>query len=90
MKSDDPIEAGSSSSYVRGSCTDSTWRSSYCPNFCVDANAPRMDDTAGGEGMAKCPNTDIDMYYCVDFDQSAVNCTTQQNVIVFQGKFTII
>lgn len=38
--------------------------------------------------MAKCPDTIIDMYYCVDFDMSAVNCTTQQNVIKFEGKPT--
>jgi hypothetical protein len=88
MQSNDSIEAQSFSSYVRGSCTDQTWRSSYCPNFCVNANAPYSDDTAGGEGMAKCPNTTIDMYYCVDFDQSAVNCETRQNVVIFQGKST--
>jgi hypothetical protein len=88
MKSNNPLAASSSSTYVRGSCTDQTWRSSFCPNFCVNPNAPFQDDIAGGEGMARCPDTTIDMYYGVDFDTSAVNCTSQQNVIKFEGKPT--
>lgn len=80
------IASDSESSYVRGSCTDQTWRSSFCPNFCVNSDAPYLDDTAGGEGMAKCPNSDAGSYYCVDFDQSAVNCTTGAHVIKFQGE----
>ncbi len=29
-------DPNSQSTYVRGSCTDPTWRSSACPSFCID------------------------------------------------------
>jgi hypothetical protein len=67
--------------YDRGSCTDKTWRSSQCPNFCV--NPAHNDALDGGIGIAKCPGNK-DMYYCMDgwpFD-----CGTGDNVLSFQGK----
>lgn len=80
MRNNDTIDANSQNTYVRGSCTDSTWKSSYCPSFC-EGNA------SGGEGMAKCSNVGtLDMYYCIDSSDGDVNCTAQQNVVVFPGK----
>ena len=66
--------------YDRGSCTDKSWRSSQCPNFCV--NAAHGDTLNGGIGIAKCPGPK-DMYYCMDgfpFD-----CTSGDNVLSFAG-----
>ena len=74
------------SKYVRGSCTDKTWRSSACPAFCLNPNKPNQDLISGGEGMAKCPNTSDDVYYCVDFNQHAVDCSNNQNVLRFPGQ----
>ncbi|KAF2479227.1 hypothetical protein BDY17DRAFT_313780 [Neohortaea acidophila] len=64
--------------YVRGSCTDPTWRSANCPSFCVNPDPPWKDDTAGGEGMALCANT-TNTFYCVDFNEDAVNCAERFN-----------
>src|ERR1700710_1323882 len=61
MRNEETIDANSQNTYVRGSCTDSSWKSSFCPNFCVD---PERDDVAGGEGMGKCLGTSLDMYFC--------------------------
>lgn len=37
--------------------------------------------------MAKCSNVGtLDMYYCIDSSDGDVNCTAQQNVVVFPGK----
>ncbi|CAI6091816.1 unnamed protein product [Clonostachys chloroleuca] len=73
--------------FVRGGCTDKTWRSSSCPSFCVDTN---VDNLAGGMGIAKCPNTSKDMYWCINKNQGSVNCTEQQNVLFFPGTPTVI
>jgi len=66
--------------YDRGSCTDKTWRSGRCPNFCV--NAAHNDTLDGGIGMAKCPGN-LDMYYCMD--GASFNCQTGDNVLSFSG-----
>ncbi|KAF2845744.1 hypothetical protein T440DRAFT_407179 [Plenodomus tracheiphilus IPT5] len=51
------------SRYVRGSCTDQSWDSPHCPNFCI---VPAHDDNfSGGTGVAKCDVTQ-DRYYCLD------------------------
>ncbi|CAG9982936.1 unnamed protein product [Clonostachys byssicola] len=73
--------------FVRGGCTDKTWRSSSCPSFCVDTN---VDNLTGGMGIAKCPNTSKDMYWCINKNQGSVNCTAQQNVLFFPGTPTAI
>lgn len=67
------------STYVRGSCTDKSWRAANCPSFCVNSAAPASDDVSGGEGMALCPNT-TNTYYCIDFNQDAVNCAKLENI----------
>ncbi|KAB5547142.1 hypothetical protein GE09DRAFT_1130082 [Coniochaeta sp. 2T2.1] len=71
--------------FVRGSCTDKTWRSGNCPNFCV--NEAHGDTLDGGIGMAKCPGNK-DMYYCMDgfpFD-----CVKGDNVLSFSGTPTAL
>lgn len=77
----DELQKPDASTYVRGSCTDQTWRSSDCPNFCVNSE---YDDTAGGEGMGKCVGTTAVLFYCID--GQSVNCTTQENVLLFEGR----
>nr|POE66167.1 hypothetical protein CFP56_54429 [Quercus suber] len=45
---------------------------------------PARDDTAGGEGIAKCPDTKFDLYYCIDGAPS--NCSVYENILSFTGK----
>jgi hypothetical protein len=78
----DEIKKPGASRYVRGSCTDKTWRSSNCPSVCVD---PSKDNLAGGEGVAECANSDT-LFYCIDAGQSSVNCDNETNVLIFVGK----
>ena len=66
--------------YVRGSCTDKTWRSGDCPLFCLN---PQYDDVGGGEGIGKCPGEN-QLYYCID--SQPVNCSADKNVLIFEGK----
>lgn len=40
--------SGNYDTYVRGSCTDKTWRSSSCPLYCVSNNR------FGGAGIGQC------------------------------------
>jgi hypothetical protein len=41
--------------------------------------------SCGGQGIEKCPNTDLDMYYCIDHNMGNVNCSAQHQVLIFQG-----
>jgi len=68
--------------YVRGSCTDKTWRDGNCPNFCVNGDAPVNDLLSGGMGMMKCQGTDEQVFYCVDGNMETVDCAAQKNVAV--------
>jgi len=66
--------------YVRGSCTDKTWRSGNCPNFCVNpANNDKLD---GGIGMQQCPGL-LSSFYCMD--GAPFDCKSGENVVSFQG-----
>jgi hypothetical protein len=40
--------------------------------------------------MGKCTGVDVDMYYCIDTNLDKVNCSLQQNVIVFAGSPTAV
>lgn len=71
--------------YARESCTDHTWRSSACPLFCINPDPPNLNNLAGGQGIEKCPNTDLDMYYCIDYNMGNANCSAQQQVLTFKG-----
>lgn len=53
--------------YVRGSCTDQTWRSGACPSYCV--TNPR-----GGAGIGQCPglgDDDTDVLFCTTGSEEA-------------------
>jgi hypothetical protein len=53
--------------------------------FCINPDPPNRDNLAGGQGIEKCPNTDLDMYYCIDHNMGNVNCSAQHQVLIFQG-----
>lgn len=67
--------------WMRSSCTDSTWRSSQCPNFC-QRGPPYNDVLNGTQSMGSCDGDALSTsgYYCVD--SVASNCTTKENVIL--------
>ncbi|KAL3413139.1 hypothetical protein V8F44DRAFT_662560 [Aspergillus fumigatus] len=67
------------------SCTDHTWRSSACPLFCINLDPLNLNNLAGGQGIKKCPNTDLDMYYCIDYNMGNANYSAQQQVLIFKG-----
>ncbi|KAK6844144.1 hypothetical protein PG995_014254 [Apiospora arundinis] len=83
--SGDEIQRPGASLYVRGSCTDKLWRSSSCPNFCVDTAAPNFDFTSGGNGMDRCPSKTEDMYYCINHNVGNVDCEKKLNIVSFRG-----
>lgn len=74
------------STYVRGTCTDKSWRSGNCPNFCVNKQVDRL-----GQGMPieSCDEDDADgdhdVYYCVNKQEKS--CKNEWNVLVFEGEF---
>lgn len=72
---------GAALEFVRGSCTDKTWRSSSCPLFCIDEE---HDNVFGGNSMVKCENTSQDLYYCLNDEESS--CEDHYNVLYFPGK----
>jgi len=78
----DMLKSPGASEYVRGSCTDKTWRSSNCPNVCVD---PKRDFVAGGNGVAACPNS-AEKFYCISGGLGPENCTTNFNIIDFLSR----
>lgn len=82
----DEIQKSGASTYVRGSCTDKTWRSGNCPSVCVD---PDRDDVSGGNGVAKCPNSDTE-FYCISSGLGVANCSTGYQLIDFAGRFSSI
>src|SRR5271168_3571089 len=81
MATGDEAQKPDASLYVRGSCTDQSWKDASCPLFCIGSD----DLLSGGMGIAKCPNTTLDEYYCIDSGDSSVNCAAQFNVFEFPG-----
>lgn len=79
----DELQKPGASEFVRGSCTDDTFRSSSCPSFCTD---PKVDNVAGGMGIGKCPDTEQDLYWCVNVNQDEVSCEKKKGVLFFAGK----
>lgn len=67
--------------YVRGSCTDKTWRSANCPNVCVN---PDRDNTGGGHGLAQCPLSNT-LFYCISTGSGVENCSTGFNLVNLLG-----
>ncbi|PNY24999.1 Uncharacterized protein TCAP_05081 [Tolypocladium capitatum] len=66
------------SAYVRGSCTDKSWRNGACPNFCAD---PATDNVKGGEGMGRCEH-DARLFHCINSKKP--DCDKAENILVFQ------
>jgi len=75
------IHRNDTQTYVRGSCTDESWRSGNCPNFCVQGDDPWYDNMSGGEGMIICPGSTSD-FYCYDYNVGEVSCKDQNNLAV--------
>lgn len=69
--------------FVRGGCTDKEWRSSSCPLFCIN---PKVDNTGGGMGLAKCEDTKQDLYWCINSEQEDVSCEEGTGLIFFPGR----
>lgn len=83
----DELKKPGATEFVRGSCTDKTFRSSACPSFC---STPGQDNVSGGEGIEKCTNTSQDLYWCInqvnfDLQQTEDPCDDQNAVIFFPG-----
>src|SRR5690348_15730855 len=49
MSTGDETQKAGATTFVRGSCTDKTWRSNNCPLFCIN---PTIDFLSGGNGIA--------------------------------------
>src|SRR5271155_4564745 len=81
MATGDEVQKPNASLYVRGSCTDQSWKDASCPLFCI-GNAQLG---SGGVGIAKCPNTALDEYYCIDPEDSSANCIAESDVLLFSG-----
>jgi hypothetical protein len=72
--------------YVRGSCTDESWNSEFCPNFCI---TPSNDDnSSGGQGVEKC-RIARDRYYCINNQTEPLEtseiCSHSANFFEFAG-----
>lgn len=83
MATGDELKKADAHKYVRGSCTDQSWRSSECPEFCID---PNVDNLTGGNAIGKCLGTTQDMYYCIGPGNTDNNCSASQNPLIFQGQ----
>lgn len=71
------------SEFVRGACTDESWRNSNCPLFCIEEG---VDFLGGGNGIAKCDNTSDDSYYCINIRSSGqATCENRGKVLFFPG-----
>jgi hypothetical protein len=84
MATGDELKKPDESLFVRGSCTDQTWRSENCPAVCAQ---PGRDNTGGGNGVASCPNSP-DLFYCISTGLGEQNCSSGFNLIDFGCKST--
>ncbi|KAF7556427.1 hypothetical protein G7Z17_g1409 [Cylindrodendrum hubeiense] len=76
----DEAQSDDATEYVRGSCTDESWESDSCPQFCLTNNE------SGGAGLGKCPSSSKDMYYCTGDDD--YDCDDGDNIVSFAGTAT--
>lgn len=65
--------------YLRGSCTDETWRDPVCPKFCLE------DGTDGNPeyGMIRCENANQEVFLCQTRDGR--NCSDREWLVSFSG-----
>ncbi|KAH6856258.1 hypothetical protein B0I37DRAFT_442955 [Chaetomium sp. MPI-CAGE-AT-0009] len=76
------VKSGASE-FVRGACTDKTWRSSSCPLFCIEEGVDFLD---GGNGVAKCENTADDLYFCINSRSAEeASCEENRKLLYFAG-----
>lgn len=67
--------------YHRASCTDKSWRSGDCPNFCVDSDVDRLDWAVS---MGVCPNSDS-AFFCNRKKGAKSDCQNNKNLVSFSG-----
>ncbi|POR31358.1 Uncharacterized protein TPAR_08408 [Tolypocladium paradoxum] len=79
------IQKPGATTFSRGSCTDRSWRSGACPNFCAD---PEADNVGGGEGMGRCER-DAKLFYCINA-KTKPNCDKMENILIFQVAPSVI
>lgn len=78
--------------YVRGGCTDKTWSSKDCPNFCK--NATNGDNLGiGGMGLGRCDGEgQVNRFYCRNTETAELSdtvlCSSKQYYFEFSGKWT--
>lgn len=90
------------SGYVRGSCTDPTWKSSACPQFCLSRYAPQNSflsgryspadychiEPAGEAGVLKdCLDLNADSWCCLE---SQKTCDCSKGNVTFPGKRSLV
>ncbi|KAL2267154.1 hypothetical protein VTJ83DRAFT_4431 [Remersonia thermophila] len=77
------LQKPGASRYVRGACTDPTWRSSHCPLFCIEEGVDFLD---GGNGIQKCEGRSDDTYYCVNKNSATeASCAEGRKLLFFPG-----
>ncbi|KYK60386.1 hypothetical protein DCS_01523 [Drechmeria coniospora] len=68
--------------YLRGSCTDRSWRSGNCPSFCLQEN---MDNIGAASGVQACPGDYSETrFFCIN--KQADGCRIAGKVLVFPCK----
>jgi hypothetical protein len=76
------------SEYVRGSCTDKTWNSEFCPNVCITPS--NNDNWSGGMGVNKCVG-DKDRYWCINNQTEPLStseiCSSSTYFFEFASKY---
>ncbi|PGH06137.1 hypothetical protein GX51_02525 [Blastomyces parvus] len=87
----DPNAENETVGYIRGSCTDKSWRAGQCPAFCIRGGKPWNDTLGGIQPMRKCENANEDSYYCVNDNVGAVDCAVKNDAIIsFAGQPTTV
>ncbi|OCL13400.1 hypothetical protein AOQ84DRAFT_225623 [Glonium stellatum] len=80
----DAVNPGVSYPFVRGSCTDKTWASTACPQFCATTGYS-LD---GGNTMMACNET-ADTFCCLGGNgpgqPAACDCTSGVNITTLEG-----
>jgi hypothetical protein len=71
----------------RGSCTDQSWSSSRCPNYCTGLSATEAGNPSSGQQLGKCPDME-DTYYCKTSESNG-DCKDGSKVFQIRGKFFV-
>jgi hypothetical protein len=66
----------------RGSCTDQSWSSARCPNFCTLLGT-NLGNSSSGQQLGKCPDME-DTYYCKTSDVE-YDCKDGSKVFQIRG-----